>query len=752
MSTSDLSAEDLIRKWCNFGWQYRGLHKMDAKSRAKYIKQVEYELSLIVAKGFTDYFLVMSDVLRHLKDNQIPVGPGRGSSAASLVCYLLRITEIDPMKFPVMQFERFIDPNRFDLPDVDTDIDDDFRHHALLYFIEKYGADHVGNIGTFGGYKGKNSLDDIARVYDLPRFEIARIKDFVIERTAGDEDGGHDLLDTIAAFPQVKEVFDKYPVLYLATRLEGNLKGFGVHAAGIVVGSAPLTDSVASYARMDAKTKVMRKVLSVDMKDSEHLGLMKLDALGLRTMGMLRIALEITGMSLQQLYEIPLDDPETLKLFHDADVTGIFQFEGGAARTTTQQMKAKTFMDLAAINTLSRPGPLHSGGTGDYLAIRHGKMERSDPHPMYAKITADTEGQIIYQEQIVAIVRELGGFSWADATTVRKIVAKSKGAAAFKPLWEQFAAGCAANGIDREAAQNIWDRIVSAGAYAFNAAHSVAYSALGFWCAWLKVHHPIAFYTAQLRKIDMANPTGKQRQKALLRDMVDRGFTVETIELNKSGMTWEPTATGVRAGFTQIKGVGDSQATAILAQRELMAGFDGWEEVVTTKGIGPSKMKELMAFAAMDDPFEIGYLGKMTSEIKAGIRSGKYECPMPDTEAEHIPYEAVTSYHTVLVTVNKRIPKNFFENYRAKHGHALDPKTVRDPELADYMTLHCEDVSEAVTISVNRWLFPRVRERLEAMEIGRDFAVVSAKKMDSYGKILLATDMWFIDTEKGSLK
>lgn len=748
MSISELSAEDLLRKWCNFGWQYRGLNKLPAKQRAAYIKQTEYEIGMIVSKNFQDYFLVMSDAIRAMKDRNIPVGPGRGSSAASLVCYLLRITEIDPMQFPVMQFERFIDPNRFDLPDIDTDFDDDFRDEVRKHFVTKYGDEKVGNIGTFGRYKGKNSLDDIARVYDLPRWEIAKLKDFVIERTAGDEDTGHDLQDTVAAFPQVKEIFDRYPDLYKAMKLEGNLKGFGIHAAGIVVGSAPLTDCVASYARRDPKTNETRRVLSVDMKDSERLGLMKLDALGLRTMGMIRIALEIIDMSLVDLYRVPFTDPETLQLFHDCDVTGIFQFEGGAARTTTQQMKAKNFMDLAAVNTLARPGPLHSGSTGDYLQIRHGRMERSDPHPLYAKITKDTEGQIIFQEQIVAIVRELGGFDWADATKVRKIVAKSKGAAAFLPLWEQFAAGCEKNGIDREAAHLIWERIVAAGAYAFNAAHAVAYSALGFWCAWLKVHHPIAFYTAQLRKIDTSADTGKARLKSLLRDMVDHGFTVESVDLNKSGLDWEPTMTGVRAGFTQIKGVGASQATAIIEQRELMSGFSEWEEIVSTKGIGPAKMRDIMAFAEKDDPFDIGYLGNMTAKIKADIKAGRLgEVPLPDTLAENIPYEAESSFHTVLVTVNKRIPKNFFENQRAK-GNTVDPATVKDAHLADYMTLHAEDVSEPVTISVNRWLFPRVQEQLEAMELGKDFIVVAAKKMPSYGKILLASDIWFIDSRE----
>lgn len=681
----------------------------------------------------------MSDLIRTVKDRGVPVGPGRGSSAASLCMYLLRVTEIDPMDFPVMQFERFIDPNRYDDPDVDTDFDDDYRDMVRQLAVEKYGDNRVGNIGTFTRYKAKNSLDDIARVHNVPPFEISMIKDFILERTAGDTDVGHDLEDTVAAFPQVKEVFDRYPVLYQACKLEGNLKNFGVHAAGIVIGAEPLANSVAGYSRLDNKTKQMRKVLSVDKFDGEHLGLLKLDALGLKTMGMVRTALELIGMPLEELYRIPFTDEKTLALFEACDVTGIFQFEGGAAYETTKQVKPKTFMDLVAINTLARPGALHSGSTGDYIQIRHGRMDRDDPHPIFAEITKDTEGQIIYQEQMVQLVREIGGFDWAMATTVRKNIAKSKGAESFRPMWETFRDNALElHGIPESAAADMWGRLTAAGAYAFNAAHSVAYSALGFWCAWLKAHHPIEFYTAQLRKMD-----DPDKIRLLLADAIGHGLTVRPPDLKLSRESWMPSKTGVVAGWTQIKGIGPAQSAAIEELRESMGSFREWKDLVQARGIGPKKIEEILKFTSHPDPFGVDYLASNTKEITADIVAGRLgDCPLPDTVSADIPYEAETSFHTVLVTVNKRMPKNLFENHKLKHGTALDPSTVKNPELADYMTLHTEDVSGPITISVNRKIFPRFKEELEGLRLGKDFLVVQAKKMNSYGKILLASDMW----------
>ena len=367
-------------------------------------------MNLIIDKDFTDYFLVLSDVVREAKERNVAVGPARGSAAASLVCYLIRMTEVNPLQYPLMLFERFIDPNRFDLPDVDLDFDDERRDEVRKIMIEKYGEDRIGNIGTFTRYRGKNAIDDVARVYQIPKADTEYAKQFLVERSGGDSRFDASIEDTVEMFEPVKEIFDKHPALYNAIELEGNYKSFGVHAAGLVLGADPLWKYVATYGRTVGSGSMEKhlQVLSVDKYDGEHLGLMKLDALGLQTMGMIRHALDMLGMSLVELYDIPMGDPQTLAAFEIADVQGIFQFEGRTMKMVCEEMKPKTFMDLAAVNALSRPGPLHSGSTGEYLAIRHGRKEREDLHPIVAEICAATEGQIIYQEQILQITREVG--------------------------------------------------------------------------------------------------------------------------------------------------------------------------------------------------------------------------------------------------------------------------------------------------------------------------------------------------------
>lgn len=322
--------DTLFRQWINEGWKYRGFNRLPEKDRQTYIDRVKYEMDLIQSKGFTDYFLVVSDAVRFCKDIAyrppefqhhpvIPVGPARGSAAASLVCYLLRITEINPMPFPNLLFERFIDANRHDLPDIDLDFDDELRWILRTYLVSKYGAERVGNIGTFTKYKGKNSLEDVQRSMYPDNWQckedVETVKGLLIERSSGDLRASGTVEDTIEMFPQVKAIFDKWPDLYKAQLLEGNVRGMSVHAAGLVIANDPLTDVCAVYTRVDADGNVMldengdpAQVVSLDKHDAEYLNVMKLDALGLKTMAMIRIALEQFGMTLEELYALPLDE------------------------------------------------------------------------------------------------------------------------------------------------------------------------------------------------------------------------------------------------------------------------------------------------------------------------------------------------------------------------------------------------------------------------------------------------------------
>lgn len=748
-----MSSVDMIRKWLNDGWKYRGFGKLSRDAARNYVARVEYELGLIVQKDFVDYFLMLSDAVRHTKDAGIPVGPARGSAAASLVCYLLRITEIDPMLYPQMMFERFIDPNRHDLPDVDLDFDDERRDYVRQHMIKRYGVDRVGNIGTYTRYRGKNAIDDVARVYEIPAFEASKIKEVLVERSGGDSRFDASLEDTISQFPQAKEVFDRYPEFQNSIRLEGNLKGFGVHAAGVVVGAKPLHEYVATYSKSNVgKEKKTLAVLSVDKYDGEYLGLLKLDALGLQTMGMIRIALDMIGMSLEDLYAISMEDPKTLDAFRRADVVGIFQFEGRTTRMVCQEVAPTTFLELCDINALSRPGPLHSGSTGDYIAVKHGRQKVEHLHPLVDELTHYSQYQIIYQEQILALCRNVGKFPWVHASEIRKVISQKKGEAAFNKLYQTFLEGSRSQGIDDQLADKIWKKLVTSGTYAFNMAHCVSYSMLAFWCMWLKQHHPLEFYAAQLRKTPVDPKAGKHI--TIMRDAGDarygRDFKVFPPELNESGSTWEvhSSKTGVRAGFNQISGIGESYSEAILTTREELGGFEGWEDLIKVRGIGPRKMEQIMAFCTKEDPFELNKLRDGAESIVKAIKRGQLgSVPLPNTLADNIPYDAKKSRHVILGTVRARNLQDLYENHRSRTGEELDPKTVKDPNLKDSMTLYMEDESGLMTVKVNRWAYPRLKDAIWSIALGHDFVLMEVEKKPFYGKTVHCNRMWVIDPD-----
>ena len=753
----------ILRHWLNEGWKYRGMDERIKRNRAKdkshptrkeYIERVEYEFDLMDKKDFLDYFAVLGDVVRQAKDMGVAVGPARGSAAASLCCFLWRITEVNPLEYPLMLFERFIDINRNDVPDIDLDFEDDRRDEVRQIMIRKYGIDRVGNIGTFTRYRGKNAIDDVARVYSIPKYKVETAKEFLVERSGGDSRQDASIGDTVEMFPQVKEVFDEFPDLYRSIELEGNYKSFGVHAAGLVIGNDALDKYVASYTKKvgSGATEKSVRVLSVDKYDGEHVGLMKLDALGLSTMGMIRKALDMLGMTLEQLYDIPMDDPETLAAFERADVTGIFQFEGRTMKLVTQELKPKTFMDLAAVNALARPGPLHSGSTGDYIAYRFNRKKREYLHPIVTKICEATEGQIIYQEQILQICREMGQFPYADMGRIRKVISSKLGEAAANEFWEQFRDGAVNQGIPEKTAAATWKRIVTAGTYSFNIAHCVSYSMLGFWAMWLKVHHPLEFYAAQLQKTDDAD-----KQVILMRDMQDKRFgrryQVMPPALGESGTTWTPVENGVRAGYMQIPGIGEKTAEKIVEREAEVGGFQHWEELESKrggiKGIGPSTVKKIKDFAENDDPFGIMAIVNATNEIMEAIDSDDIPgVPQVTTNADEVPYEAIEGWRGVILgRLKNRNLQDMFENHRSRTGDELDPSTVKDPHLKDSVTLYLEDVAGTLTVKVNRRIYPKFKAMIWDAKIGHDYVLASVFKYPFLGKTIHIDNMWVIDPD-----
>lgn len=741
-----VTSQDLIWKWLREGWAYRYARNPRMRAHKKeYGKRVQYEMDMITQKDFIDYFLMLSDVVRAVKDNGVPVGPARGSAAASLVCYLLRITEVDPLQFPTMVFERFIDITREDLPDVDLDFSDDRRDEVRAHMVMRYGADRVGNIGTFTKYKGKNAIDDIARMYHIPKADASAIKDVIVERSGGDARSDETLADTLEMFPAARAVVDRHPHFLKALRLEGNYRGFGVHAGGLVVGNTRMTDVCAMYTREDTKTKQMRTVLAYDMKDAEALGMLKLDALGLSTMGMIDIALGLIGMNLEDLYAIDMEDGPTLNAFRDGDVVGIFQFEGRATRLVTAQVRPTSFMELADINALSRPGPLFSGATSKYVATKLGQQDPELLHPVVDAITAQSQHQVIYQEQILKIVREVGNFSWTHAAAVRKIISKKKGEAAFNFNKQNFIDGAKQlHNMDPELADRIWKTIVTSGTYAFNVAHCISYSMLGFWAMWLKVNYPHEFYTAQLRK------TEEKKWGPLLRDAAEHGVKVRPPDVQYSTADWELTPEReIVAGFSQIKGVGEKTAQAIMAVREEKS-FSSWNDLIAVPGIGPKTVVSMQAACESDDFFGLKRVARTLAAVKDAPGMPKATHTIDDILAQR--QTGKTFQATVYLMVKQFNYQDAVEKERAKTGaeEVEIMRTLKDPHLRTMVTIYCYDEGdEPFSVRISRYSYNKFKSTIQSIRPNKDVIIVRGNVLKDYGNMIFPDQIAVIDPEDG---
>jgi len=731
------------------GWKYRGFGKLSKDDQKAYYERLTYEMSVIVEKDFCDYFLMLSDLVSQAKDRGIPVGPARGSAAASLTCYLLRITEVNPMHFPTMFFERFIDLNRMDIPDVDLDFDDERRKEMWDLARERYGDDRVGTIGTYTRYRGKNALQDVGWVHKVPRHEVETVKGLVIERSGGDSRFDASLEDTIGMFPQAADVFDRYPEMKYAIELEGNLRGMGVHAAGMVIANSPITDICAMYTRTNKDTGEIVSVLSVDKYDAEYLGLMKADFLGLRTMGMIRLALEFSGLTLDDLYAIQIDEPDTLKAFRVNDVVGIFQFEGRATRLVNRDVEPDHFMHLSDINALSRPGPLFSGTTHEYIQVKHGRKEPDHMHPAVDAITSFSNYQIIYQEQILQIVREVGGFPWTHASAIRKIISQKKGEAAFNEMYGMFVEGAERlHGIDERLAERIWKKLVTSGTYAFNVAHSVSYSLLAFWCMWLKVHYPVEFYTAQLRKTDDA------KWARILRDADQHGIRILPPDRNLSGITWSVNKddNSILAGLSQVKGIGAKTAQTIIDSRDERGDFAEWRDLQRVKGIGPKTIISITDAVDNPDPFGINKTRDALAIVRDAIATGELGLPEPTHNSEQLLAETNSNLRlTYLGVVKAREYQDFIENKRARSGDSVEEikAAMKRPDLTQYCALTMMDEGEEeVYLRISRFAFPRMKEMLVSIREGVDVIYAIGKKNTQvFGISIMVDNLVVIDPE-----
>jgi DNA polymerase III alpha subunit len=518
-----------------------------------YELRLERELTAIAEKGFESYFFVVSDLIQWAKTKML-VGPGRGSSAGSLVCYCLGITEVDPLPHGLL-FERFIDLTRKDLPDIDIDFSR--QHLCFEYLGEKYGQANVARIGNVNTMKPRTVMGRIGEVFDIPSREVFDLLNVLIEYSSGDSRYGHALEDTLKLTDTGRRFLERHPEAALMGEIENHATHTGIHAAGVIV----------SNVRVDEYCTVTEEgVAQIDKPDSEYLNLLKIDALGLTTLTVIEDAGVTTN---DELYALKFNDPKVFEIMNQGKFTGIFQFEGQAQRRVAVQIHYDSLQSIDHVTALARPGPLGGGATNKYIERASGRMEVSTSHPRLSEMLADTYGVVLYQEQVMRIVREIGKFSWEQTTVVRKAMSGRKGKEFFDRQGEDFIKGAAQDGIGPEDARAIWDEICSFGAWGMNKSHTCAYAVISYWCAWMKAHHPIEYAAACLRQAATdGGDKAEAKTLSLLREMKDEGVSYTPFDLGLSQADWTAQGSLLVGGFMNLKGFGPAKAAQAVAARD----------------------------------------------------------------------------------------------------------------------------------------------------------------------------------------
>jgi len=715
--------EDYLKHLILEGLRYRGL-----LDKEEYKERAQYEFGLIQEKSYSDYFLIISDMVLWAKSNGILVGPARGSSAGSLICYCLRITEVDPLQYGLI-FERFIDISRMDLPDIDIDFEDEKRHLVKEYLRDKYGQDHVATLSTFTTFKGKNSLDETGKSYGIPAGDVAVVKGLLLTRASADARADATIEDTLEMFPQAKDVAERYPDIRKAVLLEGQYKNMSTHAAGVVISNEPLDAHIPLYWR-DGEA-----LAGYDYDGCTYMGLVKVDILGLTALTRIRMMLEKLDMSAEDLYALPLDDELTLGGFRDMDLLGIFQFEGDSTYSVLQQMADITgFNELADVNALSRPGPLYGGSTSFYISNRRlAEEDKKRQHPLLDAYTFDTQYQILYQEQILKICREVGDLSWKDTSDLRKAMSRSLGLEFFNKYREAFSEGAIRlHGVSKQQGMEIYDMMESFGAWAFNRSHSVSYALVGYWMMWFKQHHPHMFYWSMVKK-----EHEELRQRQYLREYLGRGGIVTGPRINDSEKDWALSGKygGLLAGFLSIDGIGEKCAEELVRCQPYQS-MEDMEARVNKRIVNVAKR------AALDTANV--YVDTISSdEDFLGIRAEGEAFARQDRTHKIIEMDfgPMLKNITVVGRLKERNLKNIFESGNAAKRLKFNPLTnemevqpVKDPHLEEWVNMTIEDETGAIICGINRWTYPKMRDKVWNLSDG-DLVSITGDKAHNYKKI-----------------
>jgi len=565
--TLDSFFEKVTRQ--GFAHRRERLERWQAASRLRYpleayAERLEREIELIKQMRFAGYFLIVWDFIRFAREQCIPVGPGRGSAAGSLVAYSLHITDIDPLQHELL-FERFLNPERITFPDIDIDFCMRRRGEVINYVTEKYGRENVSQIITFGTMGAKAVIRDAGRALDMPFPEVDRIAKLVPNVL------NITLAEALAASPELRQLKENDPrvadLLQVAGHLEGFVRHASTHAAGVVISPQPLQEIVPLY-----KSNKDEITTQYAMDDLEKIGLLKMDFLGLTTLTVIDDCLQLieaTRGEKLDLDNLPLDDAETYALLGKGLTAGIFQFESRGMTDILRRVRPNRLADLTALNALYRPGPIQGGMIDDFIARRTGKKRVTYELPQLKEILEETYGVIVYQEQVIQIFNKVAGFTLGEADVVRRAMGKKK-VEEMVANREKFLAGAQKNGVPTAKAQKLWELVEQFAGYGFNKSHSAAYALIAYQTAYLKTHYPVEFMAALL-----SSEIGNQdKLTKYLNECRDMGIGILPPDVNSSDLAFTPAGNNIRFGLTATKNVGAAAIESVLAARRNLGRFD----------------------------------------------------------------------------------------------------------------------------------------------------------------------------------
>ena len=557
-----------LGKKCIEGWKRRfgtevlGFKPNDSQIKV-YQERLQYELGVLKKMGFAGYFLLVEDLVMWAKKNGIIVGPGRGSVGGSLVAYLIGITDVDPIRFDLL-FERFINPERLDLPDADLDFMSSKRHMVIEYLTDKYGKDRVAGISNYSTLASASALRDAGRMYGLSGLEMTATK--LVPKEHGQS---FTLTEAAKAVPEIDKFRDDFPEIWNhALNLEGALRAYGRHAAGVVVGGEPLVNRAVIETRSDAP------VVNWDKRTVEDWGLVKMDILGLSTLDVMEIARQYIherhGIDVDYL-QLPFEEESVMDAFGRGDTTGVFQFESPGMKKLLRDLAScerLSFEDITAATALYRPGPMDSGLMDDYVAIKKGIRSPTYDHPNMVNALKATFGVIVYQEQVMQVAVDLAGFTRAEADHLRKAMGK-KDKDKMAEMRQKWIDGCkATSGLEDRQAGSIFDKIEAFAGYGFNRSHAVEYSIISYWTMWLRVNYPAEYFAACMSIVD------EEKLPGLVKDARECGIEVAPPDINVSSDKYTiPDNKTILAPFSAVKGISENTAKRIVELRERNRGW-----------------------------------------------------------------------------------------------------------------------------------------------------------------------------------